>query len=263
MSVFNVCDSLSEPSLIVSHISSWLSSSWTLTHFSSRCWFNQELFFFVSWVFRQVSDQWCSPTEIRWKSHLLFMLGWRLDTMFHFYPSSNELYCKRCFFVGFASQSSTSSSSLFTVYYPFNFILLLFYNCYPDLIFILAQWRRWLNGQTGIRCQGLCQRGASLFLLQTLLHSVYILCYSRLQIRPQVIWGGCSHRQLFKLNRFPGTPPAVYWALLLFQVYSLLCLMMLSVFTESSFPLLPNEKDGDKTPKPSAVVVVMKSLWTC
>lgn len=35
--------------------------------------------------------------------------------------------------------------------------------------------------------------------------------------------------------------------------------MMLSVFTESSFPLLPNEKDGDKTPKPP-VVVVMKRV---
>lgn len=99
------------------------------------------------------------------------------------------------------------------------------------------------------------QRGASLFLLRTLLHSVYVLCYSRLQIRLQVIWGGRLHRQLFKLNRFPGTPPAVYWALLLFQVYSLLCLIVLSVFTESSFPLLHNEKDGDKKPKPLSVVV--------
>lgn len=38
--------------------------------------------------------------------------------------------------------------------------------------------------------------------------------------------------------------------------------MMLSVFTESSFPLLPNEKDGDKTPKPS-VVVVMNRVCDC
>lgn len=77
--------------------------------------------------------------------------------------------------------------------------------------------------------------GASPFVQRTFLHSAYALCCCLLQIRPLVIWSRSSHQQLFKLNRFPGTLPAVYRALLLFQVYSLLCLMMLCVFTESSF----------------------------